>query len=369
MSSLAILTGTSPREVGGSVALSRLDYQICWGACRIIELFKLGHQFKVGFEFHDDIIQVDGDAPNETIRFFQVKTRKTKRWTLGEIIKVDGDGSILGKLAGNFSIVGQRCSGLSLVCNTGFSFCQDDSVAEKLDKIHPKHREKIVNSIRAEINRIPDQALSLIEFCVSHLPLEEPEIVLRGRIAELVEHCFPHLQYNPSSFARLFIDECRRKAKSITSGIESRDQILATKFISRIDVDGWLSDLRAASSYRPKLTDAAIVCSADQFRRVRQKWSAYELARMDPTNLSMEVATEAARKALRESVPRESQSHSEQIALLVEFVVSEFTPIGMPLSQDIILTSVVYEYLSIGVPDEENRELPETDPEHENQEQ
>ena len=117
------------RENGGRTAYDRFDFQTAWGISKVIDLHKAGANYAVGFEFHDDLIELDdADSPTTAV-FYQMKSLDSGHWTLSRILdrpvagkkKQTLKASIAGKMFDNIKRFGAVVGKLVMVSNQPLS--------------------------------------------------------------------------------------------------------------------------------------------------------------------------------------------------------------------------------------------------------
>ncbi len=93
---------STPRDKGGSIASSRLDYQKDWSLCRMIEAHESTDDYVFIFE-HDDLMMLVAKDDKEEISFYQVKTKELGHWTLYQLVYIFPLGSKFGFISVYFS--------------------------------------------------------------------------------------------------------------------------------------------------------------------------------------------------------------------------------------------------------------------------
>lgn len=363
MALLRDLAKTPERETGGKTALGRLEYQTCWGACRVIDLFQAGEDFRIGFEFHDDIVELGGQQGTEWVKFYQVKTRQKGNWTAREITKrKPGESSILGKLIAGKIKFKKFCSGTHLVANSDYSFITEGVAVSKFSDIDEESRKNLFEALKTEIgeHEFFDDCIEDLEFWKTDLPLRHYEEVLIAKLVRLVESKSAYMTYNPQAFTRMFVDQCRTRSKRYLSEFSSVVEISSGKLISRADVERWLNDLLESSKQRPRLETALMFMPASRYKQLRRYWREYELKVQDPTNLTIERERAIVRDALNlYETKDERASMADMVEDLYRSVSAKLTEERILLDEGIILTSIVYEALAADAQDERDRKIQE----------
>lgn len=86
----AVLHGTAPREISGSLTAGRYGYQTNVGILKLIELMETGKAFCLVFDYFDDLAVLDHAEQPQTIRLYQIKTKDTGEWSMGSLCKFAG---------------------------------------------------------------------------------------------------------------------------------------------------------------------------------------------------------------------------------------------------------------------------------------
>lgn len=86
----AILHGTAPREISGSLTAGRYGYQTNVGILKLIDLMDSGEAFCLVFDYFDDLAVLDHAEQPQNIRLYQIKTKDTGEWTMAALCKFSG---------------------------------------------------------------------------------------------------------------------------------------------------------------------------------------------------------------------------------------------------------------------------------------
>lgn len=86
----AVLYGTAPREISGSLTAGRYGYQANVGILKLIELMETGQAFCLVFDYFDDLAVLDHAEKPQTIRLYQIKTKDTGEWSMASLCKFAG---------------------------------------------------------------------------------------------------------------------------------------------------------------------------------------------------------------------------------------------------------------------------------------
>jgi Cap4 dsDNA endonuclease len=360
------LVNTKLREKGGSIALSRLDYQMYWGASKVIELYKTGSDFALGFEYLDDIIQVDNPTTPTKIKFFQVKTKVKNNWSAAGLVKLESGSSILGKLLENKFNFEDFCEGIHLVTNTSFNFANGRDILSFND-LDDKTKKIMIDAMKSEKSKTTDDILEGLEFWSDSLPLDHCDAVVKSKLVELVVDKFGQIPFRPIVFALSFFEECRNKSKKITE-VKQFSELVKGKFITRADVEKWLKIVVTQSRSKPDLGLALSHCPASSRSSLRDNWANYELGRGDVRNVTLAALRDTVRKLIENYIPSNDQETiRDTLSNLQANLQAISKNANVVFDEGIAIASLFYEYLIGEEPDEAGRTLPKIDPQSEDQ--
>lgn len=86
----AVLHGTAPREIWGSLTAGRYGYQTNVGILKLIDLMDAGQAFCLVFDYFDDLAVLNHAEQPQTIRLYQIKTKDTGEWSMASLCKFAG---------------------------------------------------------------------------------------------------------------------------------------------------------------------------------------------------------------------------------------------------------------------------------------
>ena len=86
------------RENAGSIASNRFTYQVNWGVCKLISFYAQEDPYFLIMEMHEDAIICDDLSLPTYIDFYQIKTKKGKNWTIGNLTSKGKSTSIVSKM-------------------------------------------------------------------------------------------------------------------------------------------------------------------------------------------------------------------------------------------------------------------------------
>ncbi len=129
MSLVAILDAAQPREISGSLTAARYDYQSNVAILKLIELHQTGSDFRMLFDFHDDIVILNSATTPTEIRLLQVKSKDNGSWKITAICKKSGQQpptSYASRMYAHMDVFGEAVSETGFVTNASFSFKLSD---------------------------------------------------------------------------------------------------------------------------------------------------------------------------------------------------------------------------------------------------
>lgn len=278
------------REIGGSLAQERFDYQALWGLALIFSNHETSEDYAIAFEFHDDVLLLDSSKAPASIRFYQVKTRDKGHWTLTDLFRrpalkkdqkdVDRPLSFIGKLFSNYQAFGNDTAAMSFVSNVPLEFaganqdiafkdCNGDTFAKFLQRLQLEHK-----------SATQEQA-GLMHFVKADLSLHDASTHAKGKLNNFVVKMHGEVTYNLDGLYRAVIEDCRTRSK-YTGEITSFDDLIRYKAISRADVDKWLSAVGAQAKI-PSWSEISPDLAYDAMKktRLRSEWMKYRAKALD----------------------------------------------------------------------------------------
>lgn len=251
-----------PHDLSGSRSKNRFRAELLWGVSKILDLMEEGQDFTMVFDYACDI-EVHYENGFE---FFQIKTHgRSKSYTTKRLTKVEGEGSILGKLYvllkdGFASVVS-----VAVVSNIPYSSMPADRLVNCFMSLPDKDRQAISRSLRDELG-IDSIDLSKMFYVQTNMDLEHPDDAVRGKLTlafERIKKCEPT---NPNALYRLIADTVSEKACYEYSA-DDYNEILRLKGLTRKQFDELL-DLHAEKS---KTGISAATEYIDQLPNIRDR--------------------------------------------------------------------------------------------------
>lgn len=243
---LTDLTTKPQREVAGSDAASRFDYQKNWAFCQMMRKHINDESYLIAFEYHEDVLLLSPAEHPTSAEFFQVKTSSaSKPRTLSSITtRPKGNASIVGKMFSNFDGV---CSShdvrVVLVSNNAFEFADREVCAKDLDE---NFRKRLLVKLADEMPGFDGNRLEKLHFLVTGVSLEAMQSFLEGEAMELFCHKFGEDHgLNIRTWIRLIQGEITRRNNHPSNTIMTTDELIEKKCVGPALVEGTLNHMHA----------------------------------------------------------------------------------------------------------------------------
>jgi len=251
-----------PHDLSGSRSKNRFRAELLWGVSKILDLMEEDQDFTMVFDYACDI-EVHYENGFE---FFQIKTHgRSKSYTTKRLTKVEGEGSILGKL---YVLVKDNFPGevrVAVVSNVPYSSMPADVLVNCFLNLPDKDKKEITTALKEELN-IDSIDLSKLFYVQTNMDLEHPDDAVRGKLTlafERIKKCEPT---NPNALYRLIVDTVSEKACYEYSAADY-NEILRLKGLTRKQFDELL-DLHAEKS---KTGISAATEYIDQLPNIRDR--------------------------------------------------------------------------------------------------
>lgn len=236
-----------PREKSGSRTSARYDYQAHCGLLKLFELRDQQDDFRMVFDYFDDILILDRSREPQTAQLYQVKTKDTGEWSTAKLCSLVGKlapRSIFARLYDHVVLLGDPVTETSFISNAAFTVklkSGSNSTGEHHwiagDDIHDDDVEKIRTAIEKDI------APCDIKSWLPRLVLIRSPMGIHGQktyvIGVLHEYFAKKLSLPDVSLEPLYetlyetIHECTRFSQD---GLTT-EQLIQKKSITKSDVD------------------------------------------------------------------------------------------------------------------------------------
>ncbi|MBX9934346.1 MAG: dsDNA nuclease domain-containing protein [Methylobacterium sp.] len=291
------LVAVPQREKGGSIALERLDYQASWAVSLVLMLHEKSDDYAVAFEFHDDIVVLNGSSQPTKARFYQVKTRDSGHWTVTRLTQrykrrggSDRVPSIVAKMYDNRIKFGSAAEVLGFVTNQPCEFIERSKCPCTFDEGDSVKTDALSKAIASEVPTFAASDINLFEYHLSDLPLSRPGTMLRGLILQFLE-CELGIPDCPSSaFVVVVLEHARERSKHMGSVTNFQD-LMRAKALTRAQVQEMLDETKRRHQSRPKwsaVSSDLTGISPVQKRDIGRAWAAYEVDKLSRASLAFE---------------------------------------------------------------------------------
>lgn len=283
------LLAVKEAEHGGETAFDRLDFQTSWGIARLIELHsEPGRRpYAIAFEFHDDIAEVDDPASPSFLRLYQLKTKKSGNWTLAAIARPERNPkgapkpSFAGRMHANLGKFGRLAEKAVFVSNRPLSEAKGAAGEFALTGAELKQLTSFLTALKAEIATFSEaDDLPRLRFLDCGLHLDTYDRTVIGQIALFLANEIGG-DVDAKRFYLTLGFECRARSKRLAD-LSSIEDLVASKFVTRDDVEADLERIRVARLRRPVWEDVGRQLSQSHAveRELRDAWREYELIRI-----------------------------------------------------------------------------------------
>lgn len=344
------------REVGGSLAQERFDYQALWGLALIFSNHEKSKDYAIAFEFHDDVVLLDSSKAPVSVRFYQVKTKNKGHWTLTDLFRrpapkedqkeEDRPLSFMGKLFSNYEAFPDDTAAMSFVSNVPLEFaganqditfkdCGSDTFAKFLKRLQAEHG-----------SATNDQA-GLMHFVKADLSLHDASTHTKGKLNNFVVKAHGEIAYNLNGLYRAVVEDCRTRSK-YTGDIKSFDDLIRYKAICRADVDNWLATVGAQAKV-PEWSEIAADLTYDTMKkmRLRAEWMKYRAKALDAGDEGVRSVRRDIRAALA-PVAEDGLSLTD----LANTILAQVKPVAVkhlsPCTDDRLIVMILYEVIRYG---------------------
>lgn len=256
-----------PREKAGAHTGSMYTFQKHWGMCKLLELHRIGKDYAVVFEYHDDILVFDSSTKPKYVSFFQVKGKTTNgNWTLGKLLerKPPTANSILGKMYINRVNFSDSVESINFVSNAPYSFHlvsegkATSCPSTGCSKLHSSVIKKIFETLKEEHGIDSDDGFVNQTFFLSaDIDIRNQEDSPKARLIEALEEGFPGIPYNIPPIYRMVLDEIKRRSDN-TEDFTDFDSLLKKKAITKIEFNEMLKTMVSQTSNEQKKCEEII---------------------------------------------------------------------------------------------------------------
>lgn len=285
------------REKGGSIALERLDYQASWAVSLVLMLHEKSDDYAVAFEFHDDIVVLNGSIQPSKARFYQVKTRTSGNWTVKRLTQrykkrggSDKIPSIMAKMYDNRAKFGSAAEVLGFVSNQPCEFIEHTKCPCSFDEGESVKTDTLKKALAIEVPSFASGDIELFEYHLSDLPLSRPGTMLRGLIIQFLEAQLGIPDCPSSAFVVVILEHARERSKHMGS-VTNFQELMRAKTLTRAQVQEMLNETKRRHQSRPKWSTVAndlTGISPIRKRDISRAWGRYELEKLSLVSIAFE---------------------------------------------------------------------------------
>jgi len=308
-----------PRETAGSRSADRFDYQRDWALCRLLELHAQGQPYLILFDYHDDVVVLNSDEDPTKVAFFQVKTKSTGCWTVGDLIRARSGASgpsqsYIAKLYSNrlnFPVETERLTFVSntyvnCTLRTGASPADQEEIS--FEDLSAEECDRISAAVKRQCGLASDPTLvGLLIFSAATISLKDHAGHAKGKVTEFLERLLPGRKIRPGAvYAGLAGEIVRRN--HCTENCSVFEEIAKKKGLSRGAVESLLQEMRVYDDevdFWP-LIESRLNSEQCPFFRVaalRKRLPVILAKHTDPTNTLLRDAFREIRQMLRSWPP------------------------------------------------------------------
>lgn len=346
------LLNVTERENGGRTAYDRFDFQTAWGISKVIDLHQAGTNYAVGFEFHDDLVELDdADAPTTAV-FYQMKSLDSGHWTLSRILdrpvagktKQTLKSSIAGKMFDNIKRFGAVVGKLVMVSNQPLSEVGPRYEEVPLATLERADVAKFVTAMKLECRGFKEvDHLGYFHYEQCRLGLGSYEDAVFGQVGMLLHE--RNIDARPIPFTLHLVNEGRRRSKKLAQ-IKDFEELKRSKFMTRQQVDEWLTQLDNETSYRPSWESASRHLHLDHRREavLSREWYSYMAERKRRWSAAtLEMASEVKTKVA--PVVDDAGKLVDGINAAVPLIAAQIRKWKPGASDDFVFAVALYEYM------------------------
>ncbi len=309
------LQDNRPRESSGSKSSNRFEYQKNWALAKIFELHAEGVDYAVLFDYHDDVLLLDSASAPQKAQFYQIKTKQTGEWLIGELVSKGNDRlSKIAKLYSSRISFGTNAQQLCFMSNARYRLRLvgkeniDDASNYNLIRftdLHEDCRKKIHKAIKLQLNTsVSDDDLAAITLAVSDSSITGHMTHTIGCISLFFSSKYPEHSIDSVSVYRVLKTEVDKRNSYEWSHVGFSD-VLRQKSLSRSQVDGMISEMlsvKRKSVDWPSIETNLLNSNVEMqtIRSIKREFTNYEVRRMNQSD----IITQRLRQRTRECLDR-----------------------------------------------------------------
>ena len=273
----------APDDNSGSSSSNRFAYQKNWALYKMLELEQLGRDYMIVMDYHEDIVIIDISEEGNNIDFYQVKTKRSNNWTLGELLATgkNKEGnithSILGKLL-KHSIDFEKARDYYFVTD---SFLRPDNYVKGSDfndakipfsKLTDDNQKTAKKKVKMEFPKMKSDVWKHFYISQSQLSTDNYKDAIIGLIERFVTHKLPKAEISSSTLYDSLYSEIE-SVQDVEGFIDDEQVLTVRKSFKRSDFRAYIEKLARFESYDVKcnrVIDKFLPLGGDEVTMVRE---------------------------------------------------------------------------------------------------
>lgn len=352
MSVIEDLLTVQERENGGRTAYDRFDFQTAWGISQVLKLHSTGSNYAIGFEFHDDIVELDDANTPSKATFYQLKTQEAGHWTIAKIAtrpKSTGKdktlkASFAGKMFDNVMRFGDTVKRIVFVSNQPLAEIGTKQGEHPFSSASKDDVAKFVTALQSEYSAFNEaDHLGYFHFNYCHLNLASYEAAIFGEVSIFLKD-YASIDAGAYPFTLNLVHHGKKRSKSLAD-VSDFAALKNSKFVTRQDVESWLGSLNAEHAYRPnwETVSRQLALSHAEDAKIERQWSTYIAERRRRWNASTLEFGDNVKKRVEAIIDKapDLKSGLEDAVPWVRDMVQDWNPAA---SDHFIKAVILYEY-------------------------
>lgn len=222
-----------PHDLSGSRSKNRFKTEVLWGISKMLDLIENKEKFTAVFDYACDV-EIHYD---ERFEFYQIKTHASKNsYTIDSLTKIEGKGSILGKLYVLNKDGKEQDVKLAIVSNIPLKGKMKKGEFEEFCWVNLSEDEKIAiaSALEKELE-VNEVAFDKLFYIQTPINLKNPENEVRGKLIVTFEKVLKSEPSHPNALYRLIFGTALERA-SYEFEVEGYEDLLIKKGISSTEL-------------------------------------------------------------------------------------------------------------------------------------
>lgn len=262
-----LLNAAAPRERSGSQTVGRYGFQANIGILKLLELRETGNDFRLVFDFFDDLAVLNSSTAPTEIRLYQVKSKDPGDWTASDLCKLTGKKaprSIVARLYSHLDMFGPAVAETAVISNAPYkvqlqSGAHSSGTHHRIEgqDLHSEEIDKITKAVTADINPSNVPAwLPKFALIRTTLGVHGQDVVITGSLLKHFEKVGSADGVQITAVYETLHASIEHKTAFSEEGL-SQTEIITRKSLSKGEFDELLT--RAAARRRGVLADWEII--------------------------------------------------------------------------------------------------------------